>query len=267
MSGRKQRLSIRSWKAKTPDQANRLIEVDWLEEHFTYGGAIHEETAKAIVSALKEPSHRERGHTLYFKLFAEFANALEVAGARGWIVRTRRDHPYLLLDAFLTYPHSAPRDFYMAARRNRSASLINLLKLPPEQRVIEALLAGMPAMTPEDARKSMIECVQLSKALASRYFGGNQIIRSTYNRAKHGATMYHNPSSLQIQQFYVLAPHLDISGKRDKARYDLAKFTVNKQNDRRRREERRAGWCADPLSGGTCERAELDRAALPESRQ
>jgi hypothetical protein len=204
---------------------DRQLEAAWLAEHWVYGGRIHEEVADAIVAALGRPSEREVGHALYFSLFAQYANALELAGAWGWVLRTRRQHP-LLLDAFLTYPHSAPRDFYLAARRNRSGSLIRLLDLPTEAKVVAALDTTIDAWTPAECQLSLSEAVRQAKFLAGRYFDENEVIRSTYNRAKHGATMLHHPE-LTARQFYVIAPHFDITGPSDKARYDLPKFTVS----------------------------------------
>ncbi|MBA3375958.1 MAG: hypothetical protein H0U00_09145 [Actinobacteria bacterium] len=222
------RLKPSAWKTTyTPTFKDRHIEAAWLDEHWGYGGRIHEVAAEAITSALRKPSSRAEGHALYFKLFAEVGNALEVAGALGWVIRTRRDHP-LLLDAFLTYPTSAPRDFYKAVRRNRSGSLIQLLKLPAEAKVVAAL-ATSPDLewTEDEARLTLTDGVRHARFLADRHLGDDEIIRSTYNRAKHGATMLHD-ASLPVQQFYVIAPHLEIRGARDKARYDMPKFTVNR---------------------------------------
>ncbi len=195
-----------------------------------YGGRIHEETGAALAAAFKDPSTRSVGHSLYFRLFAEYANALEVAGAWGWVIRTRREHP-LLLDAFLTYPLCAPRDFYLAAHRNRSGSLLRLLKLPAKEKVVSALDAAMDDWTPEQCRQSLSESVLQSKFLASRYFADNEIIRTAYNRAKHGATMLHD-KSLSNREFWVIAPNLDVTGPRDTPRYTLPKFTVSGQEIR-----------------------------------
>ena len=85
----------------TPGAKDRHIESAWLDEHYLYGGRVHEIVGEAIVGALGVASTRGVGHGLYLKLFAEFANALEVAGAWGWVIRTRRRHA-LLMDAFLT---------------------------------------------------------------------------------------------------------------------------------------------------------------------
>jgi hypothetical protein len=222
------RLTQTEWKnGYTPTWKDHHIEAAWLNEHWGYGGRIHEETAHTVVAALKVPTSRAVGHTLFFRLFAEFANALEIAGAWGWVIRTRRDHQ-LLLDAFLTYPNSAPREFYLASRRNRSGSLTHLLKLPSEAKIIDALAVAIPEWTREECRQSMTDGVKQAKFLATRYFAENEVIRSTYNRAKHGATMLHD-ESLTPRQFWVLAPHLDIAGPRDKARYLFPTFTVNRE--------------------------------------
>jgi hypothetical protein len=220
------RLKVGQWRTRALTDKDRLIECAWLDEHWQYGGRIHEAAAAAFIAALDEPSTRDVGHGLYFKLFAEYANALEIAGAWGWALRTRRDHP-LLLDAFLTYPPDAPRDFYAAAGRNRSGSLILLLKLPEESRVVAALNATISEWSEEECRQSLRGGVAHAKFLADRYFAQEEIIRSTYNRAKHGATMVHQPSLTQ-REFYVIAPHLDVTGPRDIASYDLPKFTVDR---------------------------------------
>jgi hypothetical protein len=220
------RLSRSAWlRAPHPNRNGKKIESAWLDEHWGYGGLIHENAAAALTEGLSRASSRDVGYGLYFKLFAEYANALEVAGAWGWALRTRRQHP-LLLDAFLTYPDSAPRTFYNAARLNRSGSLILLLKLPPEPKVLAALHATIADWTEEECRRSLAEAVVHAKFLAGRYFSADEIIRATYNRAKHGATILHQPS-LSPREFYVIAPHLDVTGPRDPSRYDLPKFTVN----------------------------------------
>jgi hypothetical protein len=218
-------LAPNAWlKGRAPTANDRQLEALWLREHWDYGGRIHEETARALVQALSKPSSRQVGHGLFFKLFAEYANALEIAGAWGWVIRTRREGNSLLLDAFLTYPHHAPRIFYSAARRNRSGSLGLLLDLPVESKVVSALHAVFPEWDEKDRRHSMSEAVRQAKFLADRYFDTDEIVRSTYNRAKHGATMLHHPS-LTPRQFYVIAPHLAGEG----ARYDLPKFTVDRR--------------------------------------
>jgi hypothetical protein len=184
------RLSRSVWaKRRHPTAKDERREALWLAEHADYGGQIHERTVAALVSALSEKSERSVGHALYFKLFAEYANALEVAGALGWAIRTRRDYS-LVLDAFLTYPDSAPREFYRAARRNRSGSLVRLLKLPPVQQVVPALAATITDWTEAECRQSLDECVKHAKFLADRYFAENEIIRDTYNRVKHGGRWF-----------------------------------------------------------------------------
>ncbi len=220
------RLTPTAWKSSyAPTWKDHHLEAAWLKEHWAYGGRIHEETAKVLASALAAPTTRGVGHSLYFRLFAEYANALEVAGAWGWVIRTRRDHS-LLLDAFLTYPTTAPRDFYLAARRNRSGSLIRLLNLPAEEKVLDALGAEITEWTRDECRQSLRDGVKHARFLAGRYFDENEVIRVAYNRAKHGATMLHD-ESLTSRQFWVVGPHLNVGGPRDKARYHMPKFTVN----------------------------------------
>jgi hypothetical protein len=221
-------LSVSAWfkQLPPPTDANKRTEAAFLQEHWEYGGRVHEETVEAIVAELAKPSEVAVGHGLFLRLFAECANALETLGAWGWTIRNRRDFP-LLLDGFLAYPHSAPREFFQAEKRNRSGSLVLLLKLPPEERLIPALADGFTHWTRADCKAALAETFTSLRQSADHYFAEDEIFRTTYNKAKHGATMLRT-ADMDARQFYVLAPHLVVRGKRDKARYDLSKFTVNK---------------------------------------
>lgn len=220
-------LSVGAWlkQLPAPNDANRATEAAFLEEHWRYGGRVHEETAKALVTALGEPSEIAVGHGLFLRLFTEFANALETLGAWGWAIRNRRDFP-LLLDGFLAYPHSAPREFFTAVKRNRSG-IINLLRLPPEEKLVPAVIDGFGHWTPAECRQALAETFESLRQSAHHYFTEDEIFRTTYNKAKHGATMLRT-ADMDDRQFYVVAPHLVIRGPRDTSRYDLSKFTVNK---------------------------------------
>jgi hypothetical protein len=79
----------------TPIWKDHHIERAWLREHASYGGGIHQIVADAILEALRKPRTREDAHALYLKLFAEYGNALETAGAWGWAIQTRRDRKLL----------------------------------------------------------------------------------------------------------------------------------------------------------------------------
>lgn len=210
-----------------PGGKDRHIESAWLDEHYLYGGNVHLETAAAIKAALSKPTTRAAGHALYVKLFAEFANALEVAGAWGWVLRTRRQHP-LFLDAFMTYDHNAPRSFYAAASRNRG-SAIRLFDLPPEDKVIDALEAIFPRVPAEERRKALNLSVKQAKFLARRYRDHGELIPTILNRIKHGATLLHD-ESLSDREFWVLAPHRRLRDRNDTARYLLPKFRVDRDS-------------------------------------
>jgi hypothetical protein len=73
----------------------------------------------------------------------------------------------------------------------------------------------------------LAECFLSLKQAAGFYFAEDEIFRSTYNKVKHGATMLRTVT-MSERQFYVLAPHLLRLGVRDRARYDLPLFTVNR---------------------------------------
>ena len=199
-----------------PEGDVRLFDARWLEEHVAYGASIHELTADAILEALKRPRNRYEGHALYLRLFAEYANALEAAGALGWAIRERKPGQ-LLLDTFLTYPLDSPRLFYEAARRNRSDSAVLLLRLPSESKVLAALDAASSEST-SDHSKMLAQMVPVAKNLADRYL--DDAVRFTYNRTKHGATMFHADSH-SLREFAVIGP--DLTRER---RYVLAHFNV-----------------------------------------
>jgi hypothetical protein len=203
------------------------MEAAFLDGHWQYGGRIHEETVNAIVAALSAPSEVAVGHGLFLRLFTEFALSLETLGAWGWAIRNRRDFP-LLLDGFLAYPHSAPREFFEATRRNRSGSIVRLLKLPPEAKLVPAVETAFEQWTEAQCRAALSETFLSLRQAATHYFTEDEIFRTTYNKAKHGATMLRTPD-LDERQFYVIAPHLNRRGASDKVRYDLPKFTVNKK--------------------------------------
>ena len=220
------RLGRKEWLNRhKPGPKDRHVESAWLDEHWLYGGTIHEEAAAAIVAALSARTTRAVGHALYLKLFAEFANAMEVAGAWGWVIRTRRGHA-LLLDAFLTYNQDDPRSFYAAARRNRG-SAVRLFDLPAESKVVEALAVIFPDATTEERRDSLATSVKQAKFLAARFFDGNELFPTIFNRAKHGATLMHD-TSLSPREFWVVAPHFTLEHDDDRRRYLMPKFTLDR---------------------------------------
>lgn len=221
-------LSVGAWLKQLPPPTggNRGTEAAFFDEHWRYGGRVHEETARALVAALSEPSEIAVGHGLFLRLFAEFALSLETLGAWGWAIRNRRGFP-LLLDGFLAYPHGAPREFFTAVKRNRTG-IVNLLRLPPEAKLVPAMVDGFEDWTAAQCRQVLVETFESLKQSAGHYFTEDEIFRTTYNKAKHGATMLRT-ADMDDREFYVVAPHLVIRGPRDTARYDLTKFTVNKK--------------------------------------
>jgi hypothetical protein len=208
-----------------PNADNRALERRFLDEHWQYGGCVHAETATALVAALGTPSTMAAGHSLYLRLFTEYATALETLGAWGWTFCNYRPR-HLFLDAFLAYPSSAPRESFTRVRRNRSGSLNRLLDLSRSSRVTPVLAAGFEMTVPQFEDRARKLVVELRRA-ADQYFTDDEIIRTTYNKAKHGATMVRTPD-LGPREFYVLAPHLTVPSGHDRARYTLSKFTVDK---------------------------------------
>jgi hypothetical protein len=214
---------------REPTDNNRALEAAFIEDHFVYGALIHQETAKALVAALAEPSERSVGHTLFLRLFAEYANALESLGAWGWTIR-RRAKFKLFMDGFLAYPHSAPGDFFRWVEQepegDRLDSLIALLDLPEREVLLDAMDVDWLAWTRDETR-SVLEMTMFNlRQSASQYFVADQIILTQYNKAKHGATMVRTPG-LTEREFQVIAPHLRIKDENDDARYDITKFEVS----------------------------------------
>ena len=111
------RITLRQWREQwpdyiaPPDARDHERERTFLEAHGRYGARIHLDTAEALAAALEDELVAVKGHRLFLKLFAEFANALESLGALGWAVGRRRGFR-LFLDGFLSYENDAPAIFY-----------------------------------------------------------------------------------------------------------------------------------------------------------
>jgi hypothetical protein len=224
---------------REPTEKDRNLEQQFLHEHWQYGGRIHEVTADALVAALNEPSEVATGHGLYLRLFSEYAIALENVGAWGWSFRHRHEHP-LFLWAFLQYPLSAPTNFYRVVRKSRANHLSSFLQLPRRQRIHRAV-AEVLELSFEDYEAMSREAVQALHLCARQYFSEDAVIRQSYNKAKHGATMV-TATDLTARQFYV------ITRNRDAPR--LAKFTVDQSSIARvRRGIDIAGSCSRLLAG------------------
>lgn len=179
-----------------PTENNRALEAAFIRDHWDYGVSIHTETAKALIAALSTGSAVSVGHTLYFRLFAEFANALESLGAWGWTLR-RRAKFKLFMDGFLTYPPSAPSEFY-ALVRNRdgrdTAALYDLLDLPDEELVVSAVAKVAEKWSDRDTREVLAMTMFNLRQAGDQYFAANKAILTGYNRAKHGVTMDPQPA-------------------------------------------------------------------------
>lgn len=210
-----------------PSPANQELQRIFLEDHWRYGGLIHEVTAKALIGALNEKSEVHVGHGLYLRLFTEYATVLETLGAWGWTMRNRHDYPSLL-DGFLAYGHNDPREFYRAVRRNRSGSLRLLLRLPADRKLAAAVREGFGYESDAEVAKAFEECVTALRLAADAYSSSDEIVRSTYNKAKHGVTMFQLPGD-DPRTFRVVMPHLLPSGPKDTSRYVISKFSVNRQ--------------------------------------
>jgi hypothetical protein len=220
---------LNNWE---PTPNNRALEAAFIRNHWDYGVSIHTETAKALIAALSEGSTISVGHTLFLRLFAEFANALESLGAWGWTVR-RRANFKLFMDGFLTYPPSAPSEFYELVRKRDeqdAAALYDLLNLPEEGLVVPALAKVSGAWSEGETREVLATTMFNLKRAADLYYLDNKVILSGYNRAKHGVTMVRVPRTRNPREFQVIAPHLDVEeGEGDDIRYDIQKFRVDKK--------------------------------------
>lgn len=225
-----------------PSEQDRTLEWQFLTDHWQYGGTIHETTARALVVALNTPSDPATGHSLFLRLFTEYATAIENLGAWGWTFRNYRRFP-LFLDAFLSYPHAAPREFYRAVRRNRSGSLALLLQLP-RRKGLERAVAGDLELQIDEYAGMADKCMRNLRVAAQQYIGASELVRITYNKAKHGTTMVRPRDLTDPREFYV------ITEGRGSDRYDLTKFRVDKNMIRTvARGVEGAGLCTRFLAG------------------
>lgn len=228
MASGKKRLQPEQWlkHLSAPSPNNLELERLFLDDHWRYGGLVHTVTADAFVEALSKPSDMAVGHGLFLRLFAEYATVLETLGAWGWTMRNRKDYPSLL-DGFLAYGHNDPRAFFASVRRSRSSSLRLLLRLPADRKLLAATRAGFGYASDDEVRTAFGECFKALEIAARDYFAGDEIIRTTYNKVKHGGTMFRLPDD-EPRMFRVLMPHLLVRGPTDTSRYDISQFTVNK---------------------------------------
>lgn len=228
MPSKKQRLRPDQWlrRLPAPSPNNRELERLFLEDHWAYGGLIHTVTADALVEGLSKASGIAVGHGLFLRLFAEYATVLETLGAWGWTMRNRRVYPSLL-DSFLAYGQNDAREFFRAVRRSRSRSLRLLLRLPAEKKLIAAARNGFGYTTDPQVQAAFDECFAALEIAAHDYFAEDEVIRTTYNKAKHGATLFRLPDD-ESRTFRVLMPHLLLTGPKDTRRYDISKFRVDK---------------------------------------
>jgi hypothetical protein len=209
-----------------PSRNNLALERLFLEDHWRYGGLIHKVTADALVEALSKPSDISVGHGLFLRLFSEYATVLETLGAWGWTMRNRRDYP-TLLDGFLAYGHNDPRAFFTSVKRSRSRSLRLLLRLPAERKLSAAARAGFGYASDDEVRAAFGECFAALGIASTDYFAADEVIRTAYNKAKHGGTMFRLADD-DPRTFRVLMPHLLVTSAKDTTRYNISKFTVNK---------------------------------------
>ena len=211
---KKKRLRPDQWLKQLPPPSPNNLELQrlFLEDHWGYGGLIHTVTADALVEALSKPSGVAVGHGLFMRLFTEYATVLETLGAWGWTMRNRTDYPSLL-DGFLAYGHNDPRAFFTSVKRSRSGSLRLLLRLPAEKKLIAAARTGFGYATDDEVRAAFDECFTALRIAAEDYFAEDEIIRTTYNKAKHGSTMFRLPND-EPRTFHVVMPHLLVTGRR-----------------------------------------------------
>jgi hypothetical protein len=228
MTSKKKRLQPDQWlKRLSPPSPNNLeLQRLFLDDHWRYGGLVHTVTADALVEALSKPSDMAVGHGLFLRLFAEYATVLETLGAWGWTMRNRKDYPSLL-DGFLAYGHNDPRVFFTSVKLSRSNSLRLLLRLPAERKLLAATRSGFGYGSDNEVRTAFGECFKALEIAARDYVAADEIIRTTYNKVKHGGTMFRLPDD-EPRTFRVVMPHLLVTGPKDTSRYDISKFTVNK---------------------------------------
>jgi hypothetical protein len=199
-------LGLTAWRrAQVQPSANDQAREDaFLDQHIESGALIHQVTAETLVAALKVEQDVGRRELMALRVFAEYVGALETLGAWGWSIRNRRDAP-LLLDAFLSYSVGDVRDFYEIVS-TWTAELSDLLNLPQTEEITDAFRRGGFPHGPMLAEFGRLE-KNLQQA-SEHYFHPQELFVTSYNKAKHGAPIAHDPT-LDVGEFLLIAPERD----------------------------------------------------------
>jgi hypothetical protein len=164
----------------------RDVERALIDDHWQYGGLIHQSVAEWLVSALAAERDPVTRHVLFSRLFGEFAASLETYAAWAWALRSRFDSTFL--DAYLNYSNRDVGDFYTYVR-DHEADLSDLLRLPPADRIVE-IAVGRGGDLPEQGYHDSLDAqYRRLKEAAGMYFQTDRVIVDAYNKTKHGAPM------------------------------------------------------------------------------
>lgn len=168
------------------------IEVALIEAHWRYGSQIHLKAAEALVAALgSQGSDAATGHSLFSRLFGEYAGSLETYAAWAWSLRERTE-PGSFLKEYLSYRPGVVGTLYALAL-DHEGDLSDLLRLPPQADIVAAAVgrqgeehAELPPQGYHDALAAQYERL---KTTAGDYFRTDRILITTFNKTKHGVPM------------------------------------------------------------------------------
>ncbi len=187
------------------------IEAALIDAHWRYGALIHHTSAEALAAALgSKPSDVATGHTLFSRLFGEYAGSFETFAAWGWSLR-KRSQPGSFLTEYLRYRPGDVKKFYCLVRHHEGDAS-SLLCLPSRERIIEATVARHEEV-PHDEREALPSGERYGDALdtlyerlkmtAEIYCAEGGILVAAFNKTKHGAPMLQpfetqNPRSFEF---------------------------------------------------------------------
>jgi hypothetical protein len=198
-----EQIGLRAWRraAVSPSADDHSREDAFLDQYIESGALVHQVAAEALFAALKNETGSNTQELLALRVFSEYVASLEVLGGWGWAIRNRLQAP-LLLDAFLSYEVADVKNFYSIVSCH-TGELSSLLALPPTQDI-----------TDEFRRREVLHAdllsdftnleTRLSEA-SVHYFDPQEVFVTTYNKAKHGAPIFHE-ADLLPGDFLVIAP-------------------------------------------------------------
>lgn len=206
--------------------SKREVEAALISDHWNYGSLIHLRTAEALHRALAEPSEPTTGHTVFARLYGEFAATLETLAAVGIAFRARTT-PGSFLDAYIGYRTSEVPDFYLNVA-SHTGDISDLLNLPAPEVVIALGAAKQDDVGSNiDAFAGTLDALyERLKQAASMYRDDERLLTVAYNKTKHGAPLLRLFSPDNAREFELIMRDTTATDDRP---FRFAKFEVTKQ--------------------------------------